>query len=79
MKKGQAELHFFRFADLDPLSNYAMVYIRIDSGIEDLYADYLSREVAIHPNGALELKPWGVKEFALLDPNHTLLTFGQLS
>lgn len=79
MKKGSAELHFFQFAGLDPLTNYAMIYIRVESGIEDLYADFLKRGVIIHPNGPLETKPWGTKEFALLDPNHTLLTFGQLT
>lgn len=79
MKKGSSELHFFSFQDLNPLTNYAQIYIRLESGIEDLYAEYLRRGVAIHPNGPLEQKPWGVKEFALLDPNHTLLTFGQLS
>lgn len=79
MKKGLSELHFFSFPDLDPLTNYAQIYFRLESGIEDLYADYLKRGVAIHPNGPLENKPWGMKEFALLDPNNTLLTFGQLS
>lgn len=79
MKKGSAELHFFHFADLDPLTNYAMIYIRVEHGIEELYADYQKRGVAIHPNGPLETKPWGTKEFAVLDPNNTLLTFGQLS
>jgi hypothetical protein len=27
--------------------------------------------------GHLEIKPWGMKEFSLLDPDHNLLTFGQ--
>jgi hypothetical protein len=31
----------------------------------------------IHPNGGLQVKPWGQKEFALLDPDNNLLTFGQ--
>lgn len=79
MKKGTSELHFFKFAELDPKSSYAMIYIRLDHGIEELYADYQSRGVAIHPNGPLETKPWGTKEFAILDPNNTLLTFGQLT
>ncbi len=78
MRKGDAELHFFEFKDLDPLKNYAMVYIRIASGIEDLYAELEKSGAKMHPNGKLEVKPWGVKEFAILDPNHTLLTFGQL-
>lgn len=77
MKKAEVELHFFHFPDLDPLSNYAMVYLRLEDGIEALYDDFLLRQVPIHPNGPLEIKPWGMKEFAILDPNHTLLTFGQ--
>lgn len=32
-------------------------------------------DITIHPNGSLETKPWGMKEFSLLDPNGTLLTF----
>lgn len=78
MKKGEIELHFFHFPDLDPLTNYAMVYLRMSDGIDLLYQDYLDRNVPIHPNGPLEIKPWGMKEFAILDPNHTLLTFGQV-
>lgn len=78
MRKGDAELHFFEFKDLDPLKNYAMIYIRIESGIEELYTELKKSGARMHPNGKLEIKPWGVKEFAILDPNHTLLTFGQL-
>jgi hypothetical protein len=35
------------------------------------------RGVAIHPNGQLALKPWGQREFSLLDPDNNLLTFGE--
>jgi hypothetical protein len=31
----------------------------------------------IHPNGKLQTKPWGQKEFSILDPDNNLLTFGQ--
>lgn len=31
----------------------------------------------IHPNGPLQTKPWGQREFALLDPDNNLITFGQ--
>jgi hypothetical protein len=30
-----------------------------------------------HPNGHLAIKPWGQKEFSILDPDNNLLTFGQ--
>lgn len=78
MKNGTTELHFFEFNELDPLTNYSMIYIRVPSGIEELYQKLNESGATMHPNGKLEIKPWGVKEFAILDPNHTLLTFGQL-
>ncbi|WP_111669852.1 bleomycin resistance protein [Algoriphagus litoralis] len=78
MKSGATELHFFEFSDLDPLTNYSMIYLRVPSAIEELYEKLKASAALIHPNGKLETKPWGVREFAILDPNHTLLTFGQL-
>ena len=35
------------------------------------------KKTKIHPNGSLTTKPWGQKEFSLLDPDNNLLTFGQ--
>jgi hypothetical protein len=74
--KDSIEIHFFLFEDLDPLENYGQVYIRTDN-IDGLYASLLRQKIPIHPNGGLENKPWGQKEFSLLDPDHNLLTFGQ--
>ncbi|HRH69201.1 MAG TPA: VOC family protein [Flavobacteriales bacterium] len=70
------ELHFFLSADLDPLTNDGQVYIRVQD-IDALYRSLVDRGVSIHPNGALSTKPWGQHEFALLDPDHNLLTFGE--
>lgn len=70
------EVHFFEFATLDPQNNYAGPYIRTNN-IDQFYQKLLEKGVAIHPNGALQIKPWGQKEFALLDPDFNLLTFGQ--
>jgi hypothetical protein len=36
-------------------------------GIEALYDEYRPKGV-IHPNGALETKPWGAKEFTFCEP-----------
>lgn len=76
LKKDQIEIHFFEFKSLDPLENYGQVYIRV-TDIDYLYKHLNESEVPIHPNGKLEIKPWGQKEFSLLDPDHNLLTFGQ--
>lgn len=70
------ELHFFRHRELDPLTNDGQVYIRVNE-IDALYRSLVDRGVSIHPNGALSTKPWGQREFALLDPDHNLLTFGE--
>lgn len=76
VKKDKIEIHFFEFADLDPLENYGQIYIRTQS-IESFYQSFIDRNVKIHPNGPLTTKPWGQKEFALLDPDNNLLTFGE--
>lgn len=76
LKKDEIEIHFFEFKDLNPKENYGQVYIRTNA-IDTLYQSFLDRKVAIHPNGKLEIKPWQQKEFALLDPDSNLLTFGQ--
>ena len=76
IEKDQIQIHFFEFKELDPKENYGQVYIRIDQ-IDKLYQSFLDNNVEIHPNGPLEIKPWGQKEFALLDPDSNLLTFGQ--
>lgn len=53
-----------------------MCYTRV-KGIDQLYADMLSRQVALAASGALEEKPWLQKEFSLTDINGNLLTFGE--
>lgn len=76
VQKDHIQIHFFEFKELDPKENYGQVYIRTDD-IEQLYQSLLDNKVPIHPNGHLALKPWGQKEFSLLDPDNNLLTFGQ--
>lgn len=76
VQKDSVQIHFFEFKELDPKNNYGQVYIRTDD-IEGLYQSLVEHKVAIHPNGHLQTKPWGQKEFSLLDPDLNLLTFGQ--
>ena len=76
VKKDEIQIHFFEYKALDPKENYGQVYIRTDD-IDTLYQSLVNNSVAIHPNGGLQAKPWGQKEFSLLDPDNNLLTFGQ--
>lgn len=76
LKKDEIEIHFFEFKSLNPLENYGQVYIRVTE-IEHDYKVLIDKSVEIHPNGKLEIKPWGQKEFSILDPDNNLLIFGQ--
>ncbi len=42
--------------------------------IDALYAEYQKHNV-IHPNGPLQTKPWGTREFAVIDPGRVCVTF----
>ena len=76
VEKDKIQIHFFEFKELDPNDNYGQVYIRVEN-IENLHRSFVENKIEIHPNGKLEIKPWGQKEFSILDPDNNLLTFGQ--
>ena len=78
VERDQIQIHFFEFKALNPNENYGQVYIRTND-IDSLYQSFIDSEIAIHPTGSLQTKPWGHREFSLLDPDSNLLTFGQLA
>ena len=77
LNNGNTEIHFFLFPTLNPKASDFMIYLRIDCEIETYYQDIQKLNVKIHSNGKLEEKHWNQKEFSIVDPNGTLLTFGQ--
>lgn len=74
-KKDAIELHFFHHPKLRPEASHFMIYLRIDVHIEEYYQELIEKNTTIL--APLESKPWGQLEFAILDPNGSLLTFGQ--
>jgi uncharacterized glyoxalase superfamily protein PhnB len=74
VKRNGVEIHLFPMK-IDPKKSDFMVYIRV-SEIEKLYEEYKAKNL-IHPNAPLQVKPWGQKEFAVVDLNGALLTFGE--
>ncbi|PWT70661.1 MAG: glyoxalase/bleomycin resistance/extradiol dioxygenase family protein [Bacteroidetes bacterium] len=76
VEKENVQIHFFEYKELDPKENYGQVYIRTDD-IDHLYQSILDKKIDIHPDGELNTKLWGQREFSLLDPDNNLLTFGQ--
>ena len=78
IKKDNIEIHFFEHKTLVPEENDGQVYIRCKN-IDGVYQALLDKKVIIHPNGNLGTRPWGQREFSLLDPDNNLLTFGETS
>jgi RimJ/RimL family protein N-acetyltransferase/catechol 2,3-dioxygenase-like lactoylglutathione lyase family enzyme len=64
------------FLSVDPVADHARATsLRIGvENIEQLYSEYGAKDV-IHPNGKLTTKPWGLKEFIILDLNGVCVAF----
>lgn len=78
LEKDNLEIHFFSYPSLIREKPDFMLYIRV-TDIETFYAALIQNNVKIHPNGVLETKAWNQIEFSIIDPNGTLLTFGENS
>lgn len=50
-------------------------YINVTE-VDKLYAEYEPLGV-VHPNGKLEVKPWEMKQFSILDNNGNIIHFGE--
>ena len=64
IQRDEFELHLWECNDKYLAENTACRVETTD--IEAFYAECLAAGV-VHPNGALETKPWGLKEFVILD------------
>jgi uncharacterized glyoxalase superfamily protein PhnB len=77
INRGGAHLHLAGMSDKElarKVGDQTMVRIAVQ-GIEAMYAEYQKRGGKVHPNGALQTKPWGTKEFAAIDPCGVCVTF----
>ncbi len=72
-----ASLHIALITDAKmakAVGEQTMVRIVVDDVVA-FYAEYQQRGGAVHPNGALQKKPWGTTEFAAIDPGGVCVTF----
>ncbi|MDO7874568.1 hypothetical protein Q5H93_07480 [Hymenobacter sp. ASUV-10] len=46
-------------------------------GIEALHESYAAVPGLLRPGHALAVRPWGMREFYILDPDGNLLKFGE--
>lgn len=68
------ELHFFVKGDLNPAESFFSTYWRT-ANAEALYEEYAALGLSgLHPP---EEKPWGMFEFAVVDPHGNLHRIGQ--
>ncbi len=80
LHRGAVELHFFTHQTLAPAESHAGCYLRV----QDVDAWYRAFAVAALPHtgiprmDVLEDKLWGMREFAVVDPDGNLLRIGQI-
>ncbi|MFI7385147.1 bleomycin resistance protein [Streptomyces sp. NPDC049813] len=82
--RDEAELHFFHAPDTDPLTTAHAVYLRLDGGahvVDALHAEWLATGLSEDPYATPRLvEPddtvYGMREFALVDPDGNLLRIG---
>lgn len=80
LKRGDVELHFFTHKELDPAESSAGCYIRV-TDVESFYRSCSSSKLprsGIPRMDVLEDKPWGLREFAVVDPDGNLIRIGQI-
>jgi len=79
-RSGSIELHFFMHRDLKPEESWAGCYIRV----LDVMPIYEAISALGLPSKGIpraykiEDKPWGLREFAVVDPDGNLLRIGQV-
>ena len=77
--RGDLRMHFFAFADISPEHNYAQCYWRVQD-VDALYAELHAAGLPKSGTprlGPLEDRPWGMREFSIIDPNGNLVRVGR--
>ena len=80
LRRGAVELHFFTHAELVPAESSAGCYIRV-LDVESIYRSFSSSQLpraGIPRMDTLEDRPWGLREFSVVDRDGNLLRIGQV-
>lgn len=80
LSRGSVELHFFTHKELVPAESSAGCYIRV-ADVESFYSSCSSGQLplaGIPRMTSLEDKTWGLREFAVVDPDGNLVRIGQV-
>ncbi len=79
LTRGTLEIHFFTHESLLPEQSSAGCYLRV-ADVDGLHQAFAAAQLAVKgiPRmDAPEDKPWGMREFAVVDPDGNLLRIGQ--
>jgi len=72
--RDEIQIHFWKTDDkIHPENTSCYIYV---AQVDELYAEMKAAGV-VHPNGKLEDKPWGMREFAMLDVHGNMIKFGE--
>jgi len=72
--RDKIEIHLWKCDD-PAIPKNTGCYVRVDE-IDTLYKEFSALGV-VHPNGPLENKPWGMRQFSILDNSGNIINFGQ--
>lgn len=79
LRRGSVELHFFAHPDLIPAESHAGCYVRVQD-VDAIYLDFGAARLPRHGIPRMDVlqdKPWGMREFAVIDEDGNLLRIGQ--
>lgn len=80
LTRGDVELHFFAHPALVPADSWAGCYVRV-ADVAPLYRDFQAAQLparGIPRMDVLADKPWGLREFAVVDEDGNLMRIGQV-
>ena len=69
LRRGLLEIEFFPYPDLDPYQSSFGACVRV-ANLDALYTDWLAAKL---PDAGIPLEPFGMRMFALVDLNGSLL------
>ena len=80
LQREDVELHFYRATDVDPGRSDHMAFVRVVDAnlLSDQYALLSLPAEGIPRVTMAEDKPWGICEFAIVDPDGNLLRVGHI-
>lgn len=77
--RGDLEIHFFAHPEVEAATSHAGCYLRV-ADVDAMYKAFMTAGLpsrGIPRMDVLEDKPWGMREFAVVDQDGNLLRVGQ--